>query len=762
MATVPIQTTPSVQLSAQGPGQIQAGPEVTPVKNFAPKQIEAVGNAATRASNMATSISTKLQDTYNDARAKQLYTNYSRDITKIQDAFLRTKGENAQGGSWEASIDMAGQVADKYRSEADNDTIGAMFDARAQVLMTSTASNMSNHSLNELYEFDNNESKGQIDSYLLKAASSWRDMENKDSDFAAFSQAAYQGIDDLADNMGLPKGSWQREKMIRDANQNLVVNIISDMANDDQFIAADQVLEKFYREEKLSSTAYQTLKGQLATGRAREVGVNIGDNVFTYGVENNAANQGTFEQAVSKVLMIEGGYVLDDAGAGPTNFGINGQANKMSGEDIRNLSKAQAIDIYKTRYWDVIKADNLPANIRMMAFDAAVNQGPGAALSMLRASKKSSDGTYSLDRFVALRQLRYRKTLEGKKFNMLPQSEKDMYMKSWMNRIKEIQNTVSITADAETGLPNVASMVSEIKNTVPDLDEQNYAISQVKQLHAGAIAAQTQEYGNYLAQATEVAEAEIGGYKKVPPSVWAKLTTADRNALIEGPARGSDEETDLALTLNPAETLPGNIEKYRLKLSQSRYLYYLNQGKALLESGKVDEKILDVRFDNDMVNDTLRRQGEEVYEGFFGARVNLFDMIDPKRKGGDAAFGDRIALNELFKQRIDEAQINKKSKLTRAEKQSILDNILIDRIMINDAGGDTETRMFALDQEDAEDAYVMVAPKDGFVRERFYLANIPARYSADIVKRYKAAFSNRYPTQTQIAEEYINMGKPRN
>lgn len=761
MATVPIQTTPSVQLSAQGPGQIQAGPEVTPVKNFAPKQIEAAGNAATRASNMVTSISTKLQDTYNDARAKQLYTNYSRDITKIQDAFLRTKGENAQGGSWEASIDMAGQVADKYRSEADNDTIGAMFDARAQVLMTSTASNMSNHSLNELYEFDNNESKGQIDSYLLKAASSWRDMDTKDSDFNAFSQAAYQGINDLADNMGLPKGSWQREQMIRDANQNLVVNIISDMANDDQFIAADQVLEKFYKEEKLSSTAYQTLKGQLATGRAREVGVNIGDNVFTYGVENNAANQGTFEQAVSKVLMIEGGYVLDDAGAGPTNFGINGQANKMSGDDIRNLSKAQAIDIYKTRYWDVIKADSLPANIRMMAFDAAVNQGPGTALRMLRAAK-TDDGEYSLDRFVTLRQMQYRRTLEGKKFNMMPQSEKDMYMASWMSRIKEIQNTRSITADAETGLPNVASMVSEIKNTVPDLDEQNYAIAQVKQLHAGAIAAQTQEYDNNLAQATEVAEAEIGGWQKVPPSVWAKLTTADRNALIEGPARGTDEETDLKLTLNPAETLPANIGKYRLKLSQSRYLYYLNQGKALLESGKVEEKILEATFDNDMVNDTLRRAGEEVYEDYFGDRVNLFDMIDPKRKGEDAAFGDRIALNELFKQRIDEAQINKKGKLTRSEKQSILDNILIDRIMINDMGYDTETRMFALDQEDAAEAYVMVAPKDGFVRERFYLANIPPRYAADIVKRYKADFNNRYPTQIQIAEEYINMGKPRN
>jgi lysozyme family protein len=760
MATVPIQTTPSVQLSAQGPGQIQAGPEVTPVKNFAPKQIEASGNAMTRAANMATSISTKLQDTYNDARAKQLYTNYSRDITQIQDAFLRTKGENAQGAGWEASIDMASQVAEKYRAEADNDAIGAMFDARAQVLMTSTASNMSNHSLNELYEFDNNESKGQIDSYLLKAASSWRDMENEDSDFAAYSQAAYQGINDLADNMGLPKNSWQREKMMRDANQNLVVNIISDMANDDQFIAADQVLEKFYREEKLSSTAYQTLKGQLATGRAREVGVGIGDNVFTYGVENNAANQGTFEQAVSKVLMIEGGYVLDDAGAGPTNFGINGKANKMSGEEIRNLSKAKAIDIYKTRYWDAIKADDLPVDIRMMAFDAAVNQGPGTAIRMLKAAKRS-DGTYSLDRFVALRQSQYRRTLNGKKFNMMPESEKAMYWSSWMNRMEEIENSGSIKSDAETGLPNVESMVSHIKNTVPDLDEQNYAITQVKQLHAGAIAAQTQQYANDLAVATEIAEADIGGYKKVPPSVWAKLTTADRNSLIEGPARGSDEETDLFLTLNPAETLPGNIGKYRLKLSQSRYLYYLNQGKALLESGKVDEKILDATFDNDMVNDTLRKAGEEVYAGFFGDRVNLFDMIDPDKKSGDAAFGDRIALNELFKQRIDEAQINKKSKLTRAEKQNLLDNILIDRIMINDAGGDTETRMFALDRDDAEDAYVMVAPKDGFVRERFYLANIPARYAADIVKRYKADFNNRYPTQIQIAEEYINMGKPR-
>lgn len=93
---------------------------------------------------------------------------------------------------------------------------------------------------------------------------------------------------------------------------------------------------------------------------------------------------GNFDAAVSRVLGVEGGYVENDAGAGPTNFGINSTANP--GVDVKNLTREGAVAIYREKYWNAIGGDNLPRDVATVAFDAAVNQGPEYAKKLLAES----------------------------------------------------------------------------------------------------------------------------------------------------------------------------------------------------------------------------------------------------------------------------------------------------------------------------------------------------------------------------------------
>ena len=91
----------------------------------------------------------------------------------------------------------------------------------------------------------------------------------------------------------------------------------------------------------------------------------------------------TFDTAVAIILRHEGGYVNDarDPG-GETNFGICKRS--YPDEDIRNLTEARAKEIYRRDYWNKCKCDDLPDEVRLLVFDAAVNQGTGAAVKMLQ------------------------------------------------------------------------------------------------------------------------------------------------------------------------------------------------------------------------------------------------------------------------------------------------------------------------------------------------------------------------------------------
>lgn len=93
-----------------------------------------------------------------------------------------------------------------------------------------------------------------------------------------------------------------------------------------------------------------------------------------------------FLRAVETVLKHEGGYVHhpDDPG-GETNWGISKRS--YPDLDIKNLTREQAIAIYKRDWWDRYKYGLInDVDVAAKVLDMSVNMGPAAAHRALQKS----------------------------------------------------------------------------------------------------------------------------------------------------------------------------------------------------------------------------------------------------------------------------------------------------------------------------------------------------------------------------------------
>lgn len=120
-----------------------------------------------------------------------------------------------------------------------------------------------------------------------------------------------------------------------------------------------------------------------------------------------------YAQAFKLVLRYEGGYVNNprDPG-GPTNLGITQQTlsawlgRQATIADVKALTPAKVMPIYKKQYWDHISGDDLPDGVDYAVFDYAVNSGVSKAAKDLQAViGETVDGHIGLNTVETLRGL---------------------------------------------------------------------------------------------------------------------------------------------------------------------------------------------------------------------------------------------------------------------------------------------------------------------------------------------------------------------
>lgn len=118
-----------------------------------------------------------------------------------------------------------------------------------------------------------------------------------------------------------------------------------------------------------------------------------------------------YTASLERVLQDEGGYTNDatDPG-GPTNFGITIHDYRMyinpkgTATDVKNMTVDQAKVIYKARYWDAVKGDDLPAGIDYVVFDYGVNSGVSRSAKVLqKLVNVPQDGEIGPDTIAAVK-----------------------------------------------------------------------------------------------------------------------------------------------------------------------------------------------------------------------------------------------------------------------------------------------------------------------------------------------------------------------
>lgn len=159
----------------------------------------------------------------------------------------------------------------------------------------------------------------------------------------------------------------------------------------------------------------------------------------------------SFDGAVDSLISREGGYSRKDGKSGaPVNFGINQKANPDI--DVAKLTKEQAKEIYRERYWNAIGGDNLAPAVAVVALDAAALQGPGVAKQLIEDSNGDPDIMIEMRR----KQLTMIATADP---------EQQPFLEGWLKRLDGLSAQISgmqkaayhpddPTAQNTSGLPN--------------------------------------------------------------------------------------------------------------------------------------------------------------------------------------------------------------------------------------------------------------------------------------------------------------------
>ena len=107
-----------------------------------------------------------------------------------------------------------------------------------------------------------------------------------------------------------------------------------------------------------------------------------------------------FSTCLDYLLADEGGYqddprdmgnYLPDGRSGSTNLGVTQAVveewlhHPVTNSYMRNLTAADVAPIYKRKYWDACRADELMAGLDYVVFDVAVNSGAGRAIKILQS-----------------------------------------------------------------------------------------------------------------------------------------------------------------------------------------------------------------------------------------------------------------------------------------------------------------------------------------------------------------------------------------
>ena len=160
-----------------------------------------------------------------------------------------------------------------------------------------------------------------------------------------------------------------------------------------------------------------------------------------------------FDKCLQMLLKHEGGFVNHprDPG-GMTNLGVTKKVyekwmgREVTEQEMRDLTPEMVAPIYKKRYWDKVRGDELPSGLDWAAFDWAVNSGSGRpAKAIQRCVGATQDGAIGPKTLQAVADKKPKEIIESVYYTRQRFYESlktfDTFGKGWTRRNKETLET---------------------------------------------------------------------------------------------------------------------------------------------------------------------------------------------------------------------------------------------------------------------------------------------------------------------------------
>lgn len=163
--------------------------------------------------------------------------------------------------------------------------------------------------------------------------------------------------------------------------------------------------------------------------------------------------KGNFEQSLALALKEEGGWVdhPSDPG-GETNMGVTKKiweewvGHPVPAGSLQNLTVADVVPLYKAKYWDKVRGDDLPEGVDYAMFDFAINSGPTRAIKTLqRAVGVTPDGVIGPKTLAAVNAMPPRDLVDeicDKRLAFLQGLPTwPIFGRGWSNRVARVEKT---------------------------------------------------------------------------------------------------------------------------------------------------------------------------------------------------------------------------------------------------------------------------------------------------------------------------------
>jgi len=158
-----------------------------------------------------------------------------------------------------------------------------------------------------------------------------------------------------------------------------------------------------------------------------------------------------WQKSFELMLQSEGGFVNhpSDPG-GMTNLGVtkatweNWVGRESDEAEMRGLTPEKVEPLYKKKFWDAVRGDELPVGLDYLAFDFAVNAGPGRSIKIMQSAVGvTPDGGFGPMTMAAVQAVNPVELIER-----FSQAKEDFYRslntfstfgKGWLNRVADVK-----------------------------------------------------------------------------------------------------------------------------------------------------------------------------------------------------------------------------------------------------------------------------------------------------------------------------------